>query len=99
VQNGQKEKDGAPRLSYGVSSHVPSCKAELYDELVLKDNKLRERIQSIREAGRETKKEGPEQPKRTGESDNTKLQELRDKIKRVEEAAKNLNKPFYKPER
>ena len=27
MQNGQKEKDGAPRLSYGVSSHVPSCKA------------------------------------------------------------------------
>jgi len=30
VQNGQKEKDGAPRLSYGVSSHVPSCKAKYY---------------------------------------------------------------------
>ena len=27
MQNGQKEKDGAPRLSYGVSSHVPSCEA------------------------------------------------------------------------
>ena len=40
VQNGQKEKDGAPRLSYGVSSHVPSCKAALggVPEIVVPDN-------------------------------------------------------------
>jgi hypothetical protein len=30
VQNGQKEKDGAPSLSYGVSSHVPSCEAKMH---------------------------------------------------------------------
>jgi hypothetical protein len=74
---------------------------ELHDELVLKDNKLREQIQSIREAGRNTNKEERtiDQPKQPAdESNNPKLQEVREKIKRVEDAAKSLNKPLYKPE-
>jgi hypothetical protein len=32
VENGQKEKDGAPSLSYSVSLHVPSCKALFWKE-------------------------------------------------------------------